>query len=191
MQFKQQHHTVFGFTLQNDYKLPTYIISHTLFLDPILRRMVYLGIKYLAPMAEDIIIVTSSLTKDMTGKEDRFRASAIRALCAITSDPYMLQNIERYLKQAIVDKSPSIASAGIVSSIHQAKWGIANLEVIKRWTNEANEALFSDDIMVQYHALGFLYFCRQTDKLAVTKMVSKLVKSPIKSPYATCMLIRF
>ena len=190
MQFKQQHHTVFGFTLQNDYKLPTYIISHTLFLDPILRRMVYLGIKYLAPMAEDIIIVTSSLTKDMTGKEDRFRASAIRALCAITSDPYMLQNIERYMKQAIVDKSPSIASAGIVSSIHQAKWGIANLEVIKRWTNEANEALFSDDIMVQYHALGFLYFCRQTDKLAVTKMVSKLVKSPIKSPYATCMLIR-
>ena len=168
-----------------------YVLHTPFFVDPILRRMVYLGIKYLAPMAEDIIIVTSSLTKDMTGKEDRFRASAIRALCAITSDPYMLQNIERYLKQAIVDKSPSIASAGIVSSIHQAKWGIANLEVIKRWTNEANEALFSDDVMVQYHALGFLYFCRQTDKLAVTKMVSKLVKSPIKSPYATCMLIRF
>ena len=75
--------------------------------DPVLRRMVYLGIKYLAPMAEDVIIVTSSLTKDMTGPEDRFRASAIRALCTIVSDPYMLQSIERYMKQAIVDKSPA------------------------------------------------------------------------------------
>ena len=36
--------------------------------DPVLRRMVYLGIKFLAPVAEDVIIVTSSLTKDMTGK---------------------------------------------------------------------------------------------------------------------------
>ena len=35
--------------------------------DPVLRRMVYLGIKFLAPIAEDVIIVTSSLTKDMTG----------------------------------------------------------------------------------------------------------------------------
>ena len=35
--------------------------------DPVLRRMVYLGIKFLAPVAEDVIIVTQSLTKDMTG----------------------------------------------------------------------------------------------------------------------------
>ena len=40
--------------------------------DPVLRRMVYLGIKSLANVAEDIIIVTSSLTKDMSGKEERF-----------------------------------------------------------------------------------------------------------------------
>ena len=40
--------------------------------------------------------------KDMTGREDRFRAPAIRSLCAIITDPYMLQSIERYMKQAIV-----------------------------------------------------------------------------------------
>ncbi len=62
--------------------------------DPVLRRMVYLGIKSLANLAEDVIIVTSSLTKDMTGKEDMYRASAIRALCTIT-DATMLQAIER------------------------------------------------------------------------------------------------
>lgn len=52
--------------------------------DVILRRMVYLGIKELSAIAEDVIIVTSSLTKDMTGKEDLYRAAAIRALCSIT-----------------------------------------------------------------------------------------------------------
>ena len=36
--------------------------------DTILRRMVYLGIKCLSTMSEDVIIVTSSLTKDMTGE---------------------------------------------------------------------------------------------------------------------------
>ena len=40
--------------------------------DPVLRRMVYLGIKSLAKVSEDVIIVTSSLTKDMSGKEERY-----------------------------------------------------------------------------------------------------------------------
>ena len=44
-----------------------------------------------------------SLTKDMNGREDIFRAAAVRALCAIT-DSSTLQGIERYMKQAIVDK---------------------------------------------------------------------------------------
>lgn len=35
--------------------------------DVILRRLVYLGIKELSLVADDVIIVTSSLTKDMTG----------------------------------------------------------------------------------------------------------------------------
>lgn len=35
--------------------------------DVMLRRLVYLGIKELATTANDVIIVTSSLTKDMTG----------------------------------------------------------------------------------------------------------------------------
>ena len=176
--------------------------------DPVLRRMVYLGIKFLAPVAEDVIIVTSSLTKDMTGtlnnitllddkstfccvflgKEDAYRASAIRALCAIT-DPAMLQAIERYMKQAIVDRSPAISSAALVSSLHIANVG-GGYDVVKRWVNEAQEAMNSDSIMVQYHALGLLYHIRKTDRLAVTKLVSKLTRSSLKSPYAVCLLIR-
>lgn len=154
--------------------------------DVILRRMVYLGIKELSAIAEDVIIVTSSLTKDMTGKEDLYRAAAIRALCSIT-DVTMLQAIERYMKQAIVDRNSAVSSAALVSSLHLTK--IAG-DVVKRWVNEAQEAVNSDSVMVQYHALGVLYHIRKSDRLAVNKLVAKLTRMSLKSPYAVCMLIR-
>lgn len=156
--------------------------------DVILRRMVYLGIKELSGIAEDVIIVTSSLTKDMTGKEDLYRAPAIRALCSIT-DSTMLQAVERYMKQCIVDRNAPVSSGALVSSLHLAHQGQAG-DVVKRWANEAQEALNSDNIMVQYHALGLLYHIRKTDRLAVAKLVNKLIRQNLKSPYATCFLIR-
>lgn len=154
--------------------------------DPVLRRLVYLGIKELSRVAEDVIIVTSSLTKDMTGKEDLYRAAAIRALCKIT-DGSMLQAIERYMKQAIVDKNHGVSSAALVSSLHLM---FVSPEVVKRWVNEAQEAVNSDNIMVQFHALGLLYHIRKSDRLAVSKLVSKYARSALKSPYAVCLLIR-
>uniref|UniRef100_T1IMS8 Coatomer subunit gamma n=1 Tax=Strigamia maritima TaxID=126957 RepID=T1IMS8_STRMM len=154
--------------------------------DVMLRRLVYLGIKDLSTTAEDVIIVTSSLTKDMTGKEDLYRAAAIRALCKIT-DSTMLQAIERYMKQAIVDKIHAVSSAALVSSLHLMK---TSPEVVKRWVNEAQEAVNGDNIMVQYHAFGLLYHIRKTDRLAVSKLVAKFTRMVLKSPYAVCMLIR-
>ena len=156
--------------------------------DTVLRRLVYLGIKELSSIAEDVIIVTSSLTKDMTGKEDCYRAAAIRALCTIT-DPVMLQAIERYMKQAIVDRNSAVASAALVSSLHLSKTG-GGAEVVKRWVNEVQEAISSDNVMVQYHALGLLYHIRKTDRLAITKLLAKLTKMSLKSPYAVILLIR-
>lgn len=154
--------------------------------DVVLRRLVYLGIKELSSIAEDVIIVTSSLTKDMTGKEDLYRAAAIRALCTIT-DGAMLAAIERYMKQAIVDRSPAVSSAALVSSLHLTQ---VSGDVARRWANEAQEALNSDNVMVQYHALGVLYQARKSDKHAVIKLVAKLMRSSPKSPYAACLLIR-
>lgn len=61
--------------------------------------------------------MTSSLMKDMNSKTDMYRANAIRVLCRIT-DGTLLTQIERYLKQAIVDKNPVVASAALVSGIH-------------------------------------------------------------------------
>ncbi|GAB6020673.1 Coatomer subunit gamma-2 [Chamberlinius hualienensis] len=154
--------------------------------DLMLRRLVYLGIKELADTAEDVIIVTSSLTKDMTGKDDAFRAAAIRALCKIT-DNTMLQAIERYMKQAIVDRNYAVSSAALTSSLHLMK---TSPDVVKRWVNEAQEAVNGDSIMAQYHALGLIYHIRKSDRLAVTKLVTKFTSTTLKSPYAVCLLIR-
>lgn len=43
--------------------------------------------------------------------------------------------------------------------------------------------------MVQYHALGVLYHIRKSDRLAVTKLVTKLSRMSLRSPYAVCMLV--
>lgn len=154
--------------------------------DVVMRRMCYLTIKEMATMTENAFIVTQSLTKDMNGREDIFRAAAVRALCAIT-DVSTLQGIERYMKQAIVDKVHSVSSAALVSSSHLARKAP---DVVKRWANEAQEACMSDNVMVQYHALGLLYYLRKSDRLGTSKMVTKLMKGGIKSPFAYCLLIR-
>uniref|UniRef100_A0A915DV57 Coatomer subunit gamma n=1 Tax=Ditylenchus dipsaci TaxID=166011 RepID=A0A915DV57_9BILA len=154
--------------------------------DVTLRLLVYLAIKELSNISSDVIIVTSSLTKDMTGREDVYRPSAIRALCRIT-DSGMLQAIERYMKQAIVDKVPAVSSAALVSSLHLMK---KSPDVVRRWVNEVQEAVSSDNHMVQYHALGLLYNIRSSDRLAITKLVQKFSKSGLRSPHAICYLIR-
>jgi len=154
--------------------------------DLTVRRLCYLTIKEMADISEDVIIVTSSLTKDMTGKDDLFRGPAIRALCKIT-DASMLHAIERYMKQAIVDRVSSVASAALVSSL---KLMSSSPDIVRRWVNEANEAVNSDNVMVQYHALGLLYSIRRNDRQGVSKLVSRFTKSSLRSPFAVCLLIR-
>ncbi|KAI6677768.1 hypothetical protein NL676_038564 [Syzygium grande] len=152
-----------------------------------LRRMVYLMIKELSPSADEVIIVTSSLMKDMNSKTDMYRANAIRVLCRII-DGTLLTQIERYLKQAIVDKNPVVASAALVSGIHILQ---SNPEIVKRWSNEIQEAVQSRLALVQFHALALLHQIRQNDRLAVSKLVTSLTRGSVRSPLAQCLLIRY
>ena len=110
-----------------------------------LRKMMYLTIKCMADVADDVIIVTASLTKDMTGKEDSYKAGAIRALAVITEGT-MLQSIERYFKQSIVDRNSQVASAALVSAVHLMK---DNHDIVKRWVGEITRAMDSRSKMVQ------------------------------------------
>ena len=41
------------------------------------------------------------------------------------------------------------------------------------------------------HACLRLRLCRATDRLAVSKLVSQLTRSSIKSPLAQCLLVRY
>ncbi|RKO86587.1 Copg2 protein [Blyttiomyces helicus] len=156
--------------------------------DVALRQMVYLTIKEFANIADDVIMVTSSLTKDMNSRGDViYRANAIRALCTVT-DSSMLQSIERLLLQAIVDKQPSVASGALVSAFHLSS---QNREVVKRWVKEVHQAVDSKGAITQYHALGLLYQIRQHDRMAVIKLVQNYSKGSLRSPLAYCMLIRY
>jgi hypothetical protein len=69
-------------------------------------------LRHLAPAAApQVIIVTSSLMKDMNSNVDLYRANAVRVLCQIV-DGQLLAQIERYLKQAVVDKRWAPCCAG-------------------------------------------------------------------------------
>eukprot|EP00020_Sapocribrum_chincoteaguense_P002773 CAMPEP_0170750244 /NCGR_PEP_ID=MMETSP0437-20130122/10824_1 /TAXON_ID=0 /ORGANISM="Sexangularia sp." /LENGTH=919 /DNA_ID=CAMNT_0011089219 /DNA_START=57 /DNA_END=2816 /DNA_ORIENTATION=+ len=156
-----------------------------------LRRMVYLVLKELAPLAEQdhVIIVIASLTKDMTSTVDSYRANSIRVLTRI-AEASMLQQVERYLKQSIVDKEPYVQSAALIAGVHLNH---VAPEIVKRWVNEVQQALSSRSPMVQYHALGLLHEIKKRDRLALTKLASSLTKSSssVRSPYAACLLVRF
>jgi len=108
--------------------------------DASLRQMVYLVLKEMATSAEDTIMVTSSIMKDTAvGSDVVYRANAIRALCRII-DASTVQAIERLIKTAIVDKTPSVSSAALVSSYHL--FPIAR-DVVRRFGNETQEAASS------------------------------------------------
>ena len=123
-----------------------------------------------------------------------------------------VQAIERLIKTAIVDKTPSVSSAALVSSYHLLP--IAR-DVVRRWQSETQEAAslpkssggfslgFSTsgsqhslaasnvNFMTQYHAIGLLYQMRSHDRMALVKMVQQLgMPGVVKSPAGTVMLVR-
>ncbi|KAJ3188376.1 Coatomer subunit gamma-2 [Gaertneriomyces sp. JEL0708] len=153
-----------------------------------LRQMVYLLIKELSTIAEDVYFMTSSVMRDMNAKSDViYRANAIRALAKIT-DSSTFPAIERFVKQAIVDKNPSVSSAALVSALHLFS---TNKDVVRRWASEVQEAINSKQAATQYHALALMYQIRQHDRMAVTKIVQTYAPVVMRSQLSYCMLIRY
>jgi len=152
-----------------------------------LRRMVYLVIKELEASESEVFIITSSLIKDMNSKTDCFRANSIRVLSRIL-DPAMAAQIDRYLKTAIVDRNPFVASSALVCGIALIRTAP---DVVKRWVSEVQETVNSQHAMVQFHALALMYELKKTDRLALHKVIMSLAKTSSKGPMAECMLIRY
>lgn len=86
--------------------------------------------------------------------------------------------IERYLKQAIVDKAPVVASAALVSALHLLG---NNTEIVKRWINEIQEAAQSKSSMVQVRrclALAALKACSLVCGAGAPCMVHGVLAGP-------------
>jgi len=154
-----------------------------------LRRMVYLFLKEVAEStdATEVIIVVQSLCKDMNNSVDIYRSNSIRTLAKII-DGSMLGQIDRYIKQAIVDSNDTVSSAALLCGLQLAP---SAPDVIKRWVNEVQTALTTKTDMVQFHALALMRTIKQADKLAVSKLVTQLMRSPVRAPLASCLLIRY
>lgn len=147
--------------------------------------MVYIVLKELSKISEDVIIAVSILTKDITSSNPVFRANAIRVISRII-DPGMLNQVERYIKSSIIDKDPYVASSALVSSYHLMR---NSPDIVKRWVSEIQEASQTRSF-VQYHALGVLYLIRQHDPMAVSKLIHSFIKMPSKLALTHCFLIR-
>ena len=122
-----------------------------------------------------------------------------------------MQAIERNIKTAIVDKTPSVSSAALVSSYHLLP--IAR-DIVRRWQSETQEAASSTktssafslgfggsggqtlaaantNFMSQYHAIGLLYQMRSHDRMALVKMVQQFsAAGVVKSHAGRVMLVR-
>jgi len=156
-----------------------------------LRRILYLFLKEVADATDagEIIIVHSSLTKDMNQNTDThlYRANALRVLRKIIDSSMLGQN-ERYIKQAVVDKHDLVASAALVAGLHLFQ---ENTEVVRHWVSEVQSAVQAKRHMVQFHALALLRRIKQHDRLAVSKLVTQLMRGSVTSPLALCLLIRY
>ena len=131
------------------------------------RKLVYLAIKEL--QIDDVMMVTAILIKDLNTE---YKSSAIRLLSKISD----IQQIERFIRQIIVDKDAFNSSCALKSCYLKDK----------RFVNEIIEAANSSNFN-QYHAVGLLYLIRVGDRVSVLKMVNTFQS---RQPHAICMIIR-
>ena len=141
-----------------------------------LRRLTYLLLKDLHSVeSENALIVVSCLNKDMTSKIELFRSNSIRVLCKII-DGSMLAQLERFLKQNLIDKNSHIITSVLIlaQQLYRVPGGS---DVIKRWVTEISEQLKNPHPMVSYHSLSLLLKIKSNDRLAVNKLIVQLAKS--------------
>lgn len=176
--------------------------------DVALRQLAYLATKELSKTANDTLMITASIMKDIQGGQQVYKPNAVRTLSRVL-DGATIHSAERLFKNCVVDSNQSVASAALVSSYHMLP--VAK-DVVKRWANETQEAVAASKSIVQsqytaheggfrpppttnihqYHALGLLYQFRNHDKMSLVKMVQQLVeRKTLTSSLANVELIRF
>lgn len=169
-----------------------------------LRQAVYLAIKELSGISEDVLMATSSIMKDVQNGSDLVKPNAIRSLTYVLDESTAF-SAERLLKSAVVSNHPSISSAALCTSYNLLP--ISEV-TIKRFTNETQEAITdlkqfphsmaqnsefypNSTFITQYHALGLIYQLKKNDKMALLKLVKQFADSNgLKNQLAKIQLVK-
>lgn len=120
-----------------------------------------------------------------------YKANALRVLTKIIDEIYV-QSLEKFLKQALIDKSSHVISAGLVSLVNLYKKGGHAVEIVKKSVNEIQDKLLnSGDGNLQYQSLLILYELKKNDQMAVLKLLYQLTQTKLQSAMAKCQLLRY
>jgi len=100
----------------------------------------------------------------------------------------MLAAVERFLKQAIVDRDPSVVNAALLTAYH---FWPDNKEVVRRWLAETQQALngAGNKSITQYHSLGLLQLMKQGDRMGLSKLIQQTSRTAGNS-LAVCLMLR-
>eukprot|EP01080_Neovahlkampfia_damariscottae_P002274 gene2274-2448_t len=155
-----------------------------------LRRLIWVLVKELSKSAEQTFVASNILFQDMNKNMNTdMQANAIRALRTIT-DETMLNQLDRHVKEAVVSSNPSVSSSALLSGLLLTS---ISPDMVKRWAGEIQSVLKTppkNSRMVQYHAIAVLYYLKQHDPLAVSKLITSNT-SGFRSPLSNCLLIKY
>jgi len=153
-----------------------------------IRKLLFLLLKDLNPKEGEVFMITSSLSRDVsTAENPYYKAGALRVMAKII-DPSLLLQMERYIKNCIVDKNDAVSASALLTGLKLSK---SHPEVVKKWVTEVQEKLNSKNFNVHYHAMLLLYEMKKNDPLALSKFFESMIGANLKSPLARTQLIRF
>ena len=152
-----------------------------------LRRLIYVFIKELKVKDSEVFMIINCLSNDIQKSENEVvRANALRVLTKIIDEQYV-QSLEKYIKQALNDKSDHVVSAALVSMIELYKRGGASAEIVKKSISELQEKMFSNkDGFVQYQALLILFELKKQDPMSCLQLLYKLAQSKVQTSVTKC-----
>lgn len=152
--------------------------------DTYIHRLLILLLKQIKINSHDAIIVTHSLSKDITGDETIQQGHAIRCLCSLLDASNVL-TLERFLKAAIVSSVPYTASSALCGALRIIEGG--RKDAVLRWLPEIKTASKSSSRSVRYHALLLLYALKCDDMHAAAQLANTLESA--KSQLEQCISI--
>lgn len=139
--------------------------------DSYIHRLLLLLLKEIPVNKHDTLILTHSLSIDISSSRNAKQGQAIRCFCAII-DPGSALSAEKYLQIAITSDVPYTASATLCGALHIIQGG--KKDAVLRWLPEIRAAMKSTQPSVRFHALLLLYALKSDDNYAAAQIASSL-----------------